>query len=173
MLNSAVIGEAVPAGGTVADVGSGAGLPGIPLALARPDCTVILIEPLERRAAFLSEVVADLGLPHVRVVRGRAEDVADEVAGADVVVSRAVAPLAKLAGWCVPLARSGGLFLAIKGSSAESEVERDRAAVARLGIGDLRVRSLGGELLEVPTTVVIGVVRGSRAAGRRAARRRP
>jgi 16S rRNA (guanine527-N7)-methyltransferase len=130
------------------DVGSGAGLPGIPLALARPDLTVTLLEPLARRAAYLDEVVADLGLaPRVTVVRGRAEDHARAGAAYDVAVARAVAPLDRLAGWCLPLLRPGGRLLALKGERAEDEV----ALVPRL---HGRVERVGAGLVDPPTTVV-------------------
>ncbi len=109
ILNCAVLAEVVPEGASVADIGSGAGLPGIPLAIARPDVSVTLIEPLLRRTTFLDEVVADLGLTNVTVIRGRAEEktVRKEAGLVDVVTSRAVAPLGKLAGWSLPLVRPG------------------------------------------------------------------
>ena len=98
------------------DVGSGAGLPGIPLALARPDLHVTLLEPLARRVAFLTRCVDRLGLDRVTVVRGRAEEgPSAQLGGADVVTARAVAPLDRLAGWCLPLLRPGGRLLAMKG----------------------------------------------------------
>ena len=112
------------------DIGSGAGLPGIPLAIARPDLTVTLVEPLERRVRFLLEMVDGLGLDNCRVVRGRAEEVVAECGDADVVTSRAVAPLHRLVGWSAPLARDGGLVLAMKGETAREELDRDRAAVS-------------------------------------------
>lgn len=159
VLNCGVVASLLPPEATVVDVGSGAGLPGIPLAIARPDCSITLVEPLERRVVFLDEVVAALGLSNVRVVRGRAEDVVDECGGADVVTSRAVAPLAKLARWCVPLARDGGEVLAMKGSSAAAEIERDRAAAGRSGLVDLSVTTVGEQYLDPPTIVLRGVVR--------------
>lgn len=140
VLNSAAAAAALADGETVVDIGSGAGLPGIPLALARPDLRVTLVETLLRRSTFLQEVVDDLGID-VRVVRGRAEErsVVAEVGGADVVTSRAVAPLAKLAGWSAPLLRSGGRMVALKGASAADEVERDRRALRKLGFEDMGV----------------------------------
>lgn len=124
LLNSAAIAGLVPADARVVDVGSGAGLPGIPLALVRPDLTVTLLEPLARRVTFLDECVSRLGLANVTVVRGRAEEgpVRRSLGGADVVTARAVAPLEKLAGWCLPLLRPGGLLLALKGSTAAEEL---------------------------------------------------
>lgn len=169
ILNCAVLGEAVDHGARVVDVGSGAGLPGIPLAIARPDLTVVLVEPLLRRTTFLGEVVKDLELP-VAVVRGRAEQpgVVREVGGADYVTSRAVAPLEKLIGWSIPLVREGGMMVALKGSSAAEEIERARPALDRLGVSEIDIRLCGEGLLETPTTVV----RAVRAAHRRGGRRR-
>jgi 16S rRNA (guanine527-N7)-methyltransferase len=119
LLNSAAIAELLPSGARIVDVGSGAGLPGVPLALARPDLRVTLVEPMLRRVEFLREVVDELGLS-VDVVRGRAEDrpVRERVGGADAVASRALAPLDKLTRWCLPLVRAGGELLAIKGEGA-------------------------------------------------------
>lgn len=154
VLNSAAIAELVPAGATVVDVGSGAGLPGVPLAIARPDLRMTLLEPMARRVAWLTEVVGELGID-VRVVRGRAEepDVRRRLGVADVVTARAVAPLAKLAGWCLPLVRPGGWLLALKGESASDELARDADAVRRAGGAELSVVTCGAELA-VPTTVV-------------------
>jgi 16S rRNA (guanine527-N7)-methyltransferase len=147
-------------GDRVVDVGSGAGLPGIPLALVRPDCTFVLLEPLARRALFLAEVVADLGLaPQVSVLRARAEDAARTGDRYDVAVARAVAPLDRLAGWCLPLLRPGGRLLALKGDRAEAEVAHApglRARIVRVGEG----------LVDPPTTVVT-IDRGPRPGGRR------
>ncbi|WP_286930700.1 MULTISPECIES: 16S rRNA (guanine(527)-N(7))-methyltransferase RsmG [Aeromicrobium] len=143
----------VPEGAGVADVGSGAGLPGLVWAIARPDLHVTLIEPLLRRTTWLEEVVADLGLDdQVTVLRARAEDVDQTF---DVVTSRAVAALDKLARWCMPLVKPGGLMLALKGRSAAEEVETARATLARLKAGDIVVATYGHRWdLEVPTTLV-------------------
>jgi 16S rRNA (guanine527-N7)-methyltransferase len=132
LINCGVMSDMIPIGASVADVGSGAGLPGIVLAVARPDLTITLVEPLARRTAFLSEAVTALGLDAtVTVVRGRAEDLAGgPPVAADVVTARAVAPLDRLAGWCLPLAAIGGRLLALKGSSAEEEVAEHRDAIA-------------------------------------------
>lgn len=156
ILNCAVIGDAIEADVRVVDIGSGAGLPGIPLAIARPDLTVVLVEPLLRRTTFLAEVVAELGLTNVTVRRGRAEekDVLAAVGGADVVTSRAVAPLDRLTKWSAPLLRKGGRLVAIKGSSASQEIEEHRAVLNRLGLVDPEVRQCG-EILETPTTLII------------------
>ncbi|RLK60206.1 16S rRNA (guanine(527)-N(7))-methyltransferase RsmG [Actinokineospora cianjurensis] len=171
LLNSAVIQEVIPPGATVVDIGSGAGLPGVPLAIARPDLRVTLVEPMARRVAWLDEVVETLALSSVTVLRGRAEEpgIRSRVSGAEVVTARAVAPLAKLAGWCLPLLRQGGLLVALKGASAAEEVDRDRAEVAAVGGGAPRVESCGAEVLEVPTTVVlIERVQSTAGSGRRA-----
>jgi 16S rRNA (guanine527-N7)-methyltransferase len=144
LLNCAVVAELLPDGARVVDLGSGAGLPGIPLALARPDLEVVLVEPLARRVDWLTEVVDDLELP-VRIERGRAEEpgVRRRWEGADVVTARAVAPLARLAGWALPLLRPAGVLVALKGASAQAEVARDIAArfLRATGIVDEPVRA--------------------------------
>ncbi|MDY0113152.1 MAG: 16S rRNA (guanine(527)-N(7))-methyltransferase RsmG [Corynebacterium sp.] len=156
ILNCAALADVIPDGATVADIGSGAGLPGIPLAIARPDVQVILIEPLLRRTTFLDEVVADLQLDNVTVIRGRAEEkVVREAAGlVDVVTSRAVAPLGKLAGWSLPLVRSGGQMIAMKGSSAAEEIERDAKLIKKAKGRQPVIVEVGKDLLETPTYVV-------------------
>jgi 16S rRNA (guanine527-N7)-methyltransferase len=167
ILNCAVVAEIVPTGARLVDVGSGAGLPGIPLALARPDLQVVLVEPLARRVEWLREVVDDLGLA-VEVERGRAEEpaVRRRWEGADVVTARAVAPLARLAGWCLPLAREGGMMLALKGASAAAEVERDAAALRGAGGGVARIVRCGAGTVDPPSTVVVVErVRGSGGPG--------
>jgi 16S rRNA (guanine527-N7)-methyltransferase len=171
VLNCAVVAEMLPDGARVVDLGSGAGLPGIPLALARPDLSVVLVEPLARRVDWLCEVVEDLGL-RVRVERGRAEEpgVRRRWEGADVVTARAVAPLGRLAGWGLPLLRPAGSLLALKGSSAEAEIARDGPAVRRLGGSTPRVVRCGVGVVTPPSTVV--VVERSWDAGRRPARPR-
>lgn len=157
IINSAVVGEAIGKGLTVADIGSGAGLPGIPLALARPDLQVILVEPLLRRTTFLKEVVSDLKLDNVKVVRGRAEDksVREEVGQVDIATSRAVAPLGKLAGWSLPLVKSGGAMVALKGGTAQEEIDRDAKLIAKAKGVDARVVEVGGSVLDTPTYAVI------------------
>ena len=121
LLNSALVADAIRDGALVCDIGSGAGLPGLPIALARPDLRVTLVEPLLRRATFLSEVVEDLGLSHVEVVRARAEELHGQRTF-DVVTSRAVAPLERLLSWSLPLVAPSGHILALKGTSAAEEV---------------------------------------------------
>lgn len=150
LVNCAVVLPAVPEGATVADVGSGAGLPGLVWAIARPDLHVTLIEPLLRRTTFLDEMREILGLQdQVRVLRARAGDVHESF---DVVTARAVAPLDKLARWCVPLVRDGGIFLAFKGSSAADELEAARPVLSDLGGKNMVVRTYGA--VDVPTTLV-------------------
>jgi 16S rRNA (guanine527-N7)-methyltransferase len=156
VLNCAVVADLVPPAARVLDIGSGAGLPGIPLALARPDLRVVLVEPLARRVEWLRMVIADLELP-VEVERGRAEDtpIRRRWEGADVVTSRAVAPLHRLAAWCLPLVRPGGMMLAVKGMSAAAEVERDTRAVAVSGGGIPRIETCGVGIVDPPSTVVV------------------
>jgi 16S rRNA (guanine527-N7)-methyltransferase len=180
ILNCAAVADLVPHRGTLIDLGSGAGLPGIVLAMLRPEADVTLVEPMARRVAFLLECVDTLGLSRVRVVRGRAEDLAGQVS-ADVVTARAVAPLAKLAGWAVGLCRPGGTILAIKGASAADEVAASRLVLRRLGVSDLAVLEVGGGKVDPPVTVVrfVAPVRrrmaaagnGPRAGDRRSGRR--
>lgn len=130
--NSVALNDAIPQGVEVADVGSGAGLPGIPVAITRPDLTVTLIEPLLRRANFLTLAVEELGLEdRVEVLRARAEDTKRRY---DVVVCRAVAPLTKLLGWTTPLFADGGQLLALKGESAEQEIRDARPTLVRAGL---------------------------------------
>ncbi|HEV8173240.1 MAG TPA: 16S rRNA (guanine(527)-N(7))-methyltransferase RsmG [Actinoplanes sp.] len=156
LINCGVTSEMIQIGASVVDVGSGAGLPGIVLAVARPDLTVTLVEPLARRTAFLSEAVTALGLDaNVTVVRGRAEDLASGPSiTADVVTARAVAPLDRLAGWCLPLAAVGGRLLALKGASAVDEVAEHRDAIVWLGGSEPAIALCGVGLIEPPTTVV-------------------
>ena len=146
ILNCAVIEQVIPEGATVIDVGSGAGLPGIPLAIARPDLHITLIEPLLKRYNYLNEVTEKLGLDNVTVLRGRAEEgpIKKAVAGADVVTSRAVAPLGKLAKWSLPLVRKGGEMIALKGSSVHEELERDAADIKKAGGGKAEVTTVHG-----------------------------
>lgn len=157
ILNSAVLGELLETGERVIDVGSGAGLPGIPVGIARPDVDIVLVEPMLRRTEFLREMIEQLGLTNVSVVRGRAEEpgVIAEVGGADVVTSRAVAALDKIARWSLPLTRIGGRMLAIKGDRADEEVQQYGSALGQLGADDVRVVQCGTRYLDSPTTVVV------------------
>jgi 16S rRNA (guanine527-N7)-methyltransferase len=139
LLNCAVLDEYLPPGSSVCDLGSGAGLPGIVLALLRPDCSVVLLEPLLRRSAFLEEVVADLELTTATVVRARAEDYGKSDPRHDIVVARAVAPLDRLVEWAMPLLRTGGILLAQKGAAARDELDAAASVLDRWGVGERAV----------------------------------
>lgn len=175
ILNCAVIAEVIPDGATVIDVGSGAGLPGICIAIARPDLSVTLVEPMERRSAWLTAVCADLGLDGVVVERARADEAHGRL-GADIVTARAVAALDKLARWCLPLVDPGGRLVAMKGSSAPREIAEASATVRRLGGRTPVIATCGRGLVDPPTTVVIvekqegspGAPRPGHRSGRRA-----
>ncbi|MGZ4686815.1 MAG: 16S rRNA (guanine(527)-N(7))-methyltransferase RsmG [Oryzihumus sp.] len=181
VLNCAVVQEAIPAGVRLIDVGSGAGLPGLALAIARPDLDVHLVEPMLRRTTWLTDAVQAIGLDNVTVHRGRAEQFWGDLA-APVVTARAVARLAELARWCLPLLEPEGTLLALKGESAPEELAEDEAAVRAAGAVSEEVRYYGGGVLDPLTTVVhvrIGatVPRGvsganPKAGGRRKNRRR-
>ena len=159
VLNSALLADAVPEGASVADVGSGAGLPGLVVAIARPDLRVTLVEPLLRRTTFLLEAVETLGLGNVVVRRDRA-DALHGSARFDAVTARAVAPLERLLGWCMPLVAPEGALLAMKGSSADDEVAAAGPTLRRLGCGEPVVEVFGGDLArEYPDVEPIRVVR--------------
>ncbi len=153
VLNCAVIADGFPPEASLVDVGSGAGLPGVALAVLRPDLDVHLVEPMLRRTTWLESVVADLGLTNVTVHRGRAEEFAG-VLRAPWVTARAVARLDKLARWCVPLLAEGGTLVAMKGRSAAEELEEDRPALVRLGLLEASVSEHGGDLLDEPVLTV-------------------
>ena len=156
LLNSAAVSELLDPGARIVDIGSGAGLPGLPLAIARPDLEIVLLEPLLRRSDFLREVVAELGLP-VDVVRGRAEEpwVREQIGEKDAAVSRAVAALDKLTKWSMPLLRTGGRMVAIKGEHAPDEVRQHRRVMEAMGAVDVRVVTCGANYLRPPATVVL------------------
>ena len=160
LINSVLTSELVPSAASIADIGSGAGLPGIPLAIARPDCRVVLVEPLERRVRFLIEAVEHLELSNVSVVRGRADQVVGQLAPVDAATSRALAPLASVGRWSAPLLRTGGLMLAIKGASAAEEIARDQEALTRSGLGQVTRHDLTRAGVVDPTVVVRSVRRG-------------
>jgi 16S rRNA (guanine527-N7)-methyltransferase len=160
LLNCAAVGPGLPRGAKVADLGSGAGLPGLVVALLRPDLEMTLLEPLLRRATFLTEAVAALGLANVRVLRCRAEE-HPSTAGYDVVLARAVAPLDRLAGWALPLLREGGRLLALKGVGAPEELEAAAPALAALGATSTQVLEHQIPGAETPT-IVVEVVAGRR-----------
>lgn len=151
ILNSAVVAELVPDGKTVADVGSGAGLPGIPMALAQPNSHFTLIEPMERRSDWLKLMVDELGLTNVTVQRARAEEVGDVF---DIVTARAVSALPKLLKMCVPLTKHGGEVVALKGSKAGEEIDESKKLQKKLGIESFEIVKVGGQFLAEPTLVV-------------------
>ncbi|MBZ4487182.1 16S rRNA (guanine(527)-N(7))-methyltransferase RsmG [Microbacterium sp. cx-55] len=157
ILNSAVIAPLFSAG-RVGDVGSGAGLPGLVAAIARPDVTWVLIEPMERRTTWLQEQADELGLTNVEVVRGRAEDWT-EGASLDAVTARAVSALRTLLPLTVPLVRNGGEIILMKGVSADAEIEKAAKQIRHLRLADVRVELVGKDLLDEPTRVVRAVVR--------------
>jgi 16S rRNA (guanine527-N7)-methyltransferase len=166
VLNSAAVAEAVPQGARVVDVGSGAGLPGIPLGIARPDIELTLVEPMARRVEFLEEVVAALAGPagvRWRVVRGRAEErsVAKAVGPVDVVTARAVAPLPRLVGWCRGLMRPGAQLVALAGARALAELPSLVPELEAAGMRDVHARAVGAGLGGAATTVVV-MTRGAR-----------
>ena len=175
MLNCAVIHPAIAEGAMVIDVGSGAGLPGLVLAIARPDLDLHLVEPMLRRTNWLSMAVADLELTNVSVHRGRAEQFWG-VLSAPVVTARAVARLGELATWCLPLLLPGGSMLAIRGAGVAEELKADRGVLRRLGAVDEVIESYGSGVVDPPTTVLRvvlddrpvrrAVVRKSRAKGK-------
>lgn len=157
ILNSAAVAQFLPVEGTVVDLGTGAGLPGVVLAAMRPDLRVVLVEPMERRVAWLRDVTERVALPGVEIVRARAEELDGQIL-AEAVTARAVAPLERLAGWSMPLLRAGGTLLALKGRQAADELEAARAVLASWGAD-------GGEVAEARTieglesTTVVRVVR--------------
>lgn len=152
ILNCAALLELIDDDVQLCDVGSGAGLPGIVLAIARPQLSVTLVEPMQRRVTFLEEAVATLALSNVTVIRARAEELAGRLT-TDLVVVRAVAPLSKLLGWTWPLLARGGRLLAMKGASAEAEVLDAGPELARLQARH-RIVACGVGALEPPVTVV-------------------
>lgn len=146
LLNCAVLGEAIPQEVSVCDIGSGAGLPGLVLAIARPDLRITLVEPLLRRTTFLEEVVETLELTQVTVVRGRAEEVRERHSF-DVVTSRAVAPLERLLRWSMPLVAPSGALVAMKGSSVADEIDVALPTLRKLGCAEPEILTLGSDAL--------------------------
>lgn len=173
LLNCAVVAELIPSAPgliprarEIVDIGSGAGLPGIVLAMLLPDVNVVLVESMARRTAFLTECVNILGLANVDVKRGRAEEMAGRLA-ADVVTARAVARLDRLAVLAAGVARPGGLVLALKGAAAADELAEARPVLDQLGASDIGVVTAGEGVVSEPTTVVR--FRTSLDGGRKAA----
>jgi 16S rRNA (guanine527-N7)-methyltransferase len=162
VLNSAAVAEAVPAGARVVDVGSGAGLPGIPLGLARPDVALTLVEPMARRVEFLEEAVAELGARWA-VVRGRAEErsVVSAVGAVDVVTARAVAALPRLVAWCRGLLRPGAQLVALVGARAVTQLPAMIPDLEAAGMREIHPRAVGAALGDAATTVVV-MTRGGR-----------
>lgn len=154
ILNCAVLAQGIPDGSRVADVGSGAGLPGMVLALVRPDLRLVLVESLSRRCEFLTEVVGRLGLTNVVVRRDRAEDCVDLRGSFDVVVARAVAPLARLVPATLPLLRPGGVLLAMKGDTAQDEIDAAGAVFKKARVSDIVVRRFEAPYVEHAATAV-------------------
>ncbi|MBT1606366.1 MULTISPECIES: 16S rRNA (guanine(527)-N(7))-methyltransferase RsmG [Curtobacterium] len=152
ILNSALLAPLLEARGRVADVGSGAGLPGLVLAIARPDVEFVLIEPMERRTDWLRAESDRLGLQNVTVLRGRAEDVADDVV-VDQVTARAVSALSKLIPLTVPLVRSGGQLILMKGARVDEEIEKARKVILRKRLSDVEVLELGEGVVDETTRV--------------------
>jgi len=152
LLNCAVVAELIEQRrGTLLDLGSGAGLPGLVLAMVLPDMAVTLLEPMERRCRFLTECVTELGLANVSVLRGRAEDVTIRT---DVVTARAVAPLPRLAELAMGVVRPGGMVLAIKGRTAAEELTAAGSVLRRIGARDAQVVRAGHGKVVPATTVV-------------------
>ncbi|MEN9967769.1 MAG: hypothetical protein RL036_1002 [Actinomycetota bacterium] len=151
ILNSAVVAELVEPGKKVADIGSGAGLPGIPMAIAQPEAMFTLIEPMERRSNWLIEQVEALGLTNVRVLRARAEEVGEAF---DIVTARAVSALPKLLRMTVPLTRHGGEIIALKGSKAQEEIDDSKNLMKKLDIHSFEIVFTGAQHLAEPTRVV-------------------
>jgi 16S rRNA (guanine527-N7)-methyltransferase len=171
LLNCAAVSELLPERGVLVDIGSGAGLPGVVLALLRPSLQVILLEPLLRRSVFLEECIAELGLSNATVLRARAEDKAAAHVNADIATARAVAPLDRLAGWAARLLRPGGELLAIKGQSADEELAAAQPVLSRLGVRSAEVLQAGHGRV-VTTTTVVRVVMGGHGREERAGAQR-
>ena len=174
LLNCAVVAELLPERGSLVDIGSGAGLPGMVLAMLRPSLEVTLLEPLLRRSVFLEECVAELGLANTTVLRARAEEKAAARIRADVATARAVAPLGRLAGWAAPLLRPGGQLLAIKGQSAAEELAAAGPVLSRVGARSAEVLEAGHGRVVSATTVIRVVMeahgREERASAQRSRR---
>jgi 16S rRNA (guanine527-N7)-methyltransferase len=158
ILNSAALSDLIATDSAVVDVGSGAGLPGVPLAILRPDLRVTLIEPLLRRFTFLVQTVEELGISdRLEVVRSRAED---HQRTYDVVVARALAPLDRLIGWCNPLRAPDGVILALKGASAGDEVAAANRQLKAAGLNAEVLKARAHPDVEPATVVRVGAALG-------------
>lgn len=158
VLNSAVLAPLITAGGSVADIGTGGGLPGLVLAIVRPDAQFKLVEPMERRCAWLSEQVETLGLRNVEVLRGRAEEFHGQFS-VDQITARAVTALKKLVPLTAPLVKPGGQMLFLKGASVEAEIDGAEKILRKFSVHDINVQTLGEGLLEETTRVFTARVR--------------
>lgn len=158
ILNSAVAAPLFAAGARVGDIGSGAGLPGIVLAISRPDVQWVLIEPMERRVAWLNEQVDDLGLGNIEVVRARAEDWKHGPV-LDAVTARAVSALRTLIPLTAPLVRDGGELILLKGANAANEIAAAEKQIRKFRLSDVRVEPVGEGLISEPTRVIRATVR--------------
>jgi 16S rRNA (guanine527-N7)-methyltransferase len=171
LMNCALVAELVPDQGELVDIGSGAGLPGIVLAMLRPRLHVVLLEPLLRRSVFLEECVSALDLPNATVLRARAEEKAASRISADVATARAVAPLDRLVGWAAGLLRPGGQLLAVKGQSAAAELEAAGPVLSGLGVRSAEVLQAGHGRV-VSATTIVRVVMGGHGREERAGAQR-
>lgn len=153
ILNYAVVAEFIDDSDVVGDVGSGAGLPGIPIALLRPEAQVVLIEPMERRVEWLKMVVDDLGLDNVRIVRARVEELVDEEMFT-VVTSRAVKAMTTLIEWTHEVMGPEGRILALKGASVEAELAKTKKLLKRYRLSQPEIHIVDGGILDVPSRVV-------------------
>jgi len=184
LLNCGVVESVLPHRTRVVDVGSGAGLPGIVLAIARPDLDVVLVEPMLRRTTWLEKAAAELSLGNVQVLRGRAQDFWGKLR-APVVTARAVARIGDLAAWCLPLLDGDGRLMALKGASAAQELAEDEVAVRRAGGTQTQLIVLGEDVLPEPTRLVeirightpvrptVSAQQTGKSSGRRATTRKP
>jgi 16S rRNA (guanine527-N7)-methyltransferase len=170
LLNCAVVAEAVPREAHLVDIGSGAGLPGLVLAIVRQDLQVTLLEPLLRRTVFLEECVDALKLENVEVLRGRAEELAGKRLF-DVASARAVAPLDRLLTWAMPLLREGGELIAMKGERAAAELAEAEAQLRASGARTAELVTVGHGKVEPPATLVRVVAGRAPESGRRRRRR--
>jgi 16S rRNA (guanine527-N7)-methyltransferase len=171
LLNCAVVAEVLPQDARLVDIGSGAGLPGIVLAIVRPDVSVTLLEPLLRRTTFLQECVEGLKLDNVEVLRGRAEELAGK-RDFDVASARAVAPLDRLLAWSLPLLREGGQLLAMKGERAAEELDAAAQQLRAYGVRSAELVTVGRGKVDPPATLVRVVAGRSPARSAQGARRR-